>query len=289
MSTLERFQHHGVMKVTLAGGEPLYHSRILQILEEVRALDIDLSLITNATLMTETVADAIAKTPNLRSVTASLDGATPEENDAVRGRGVFERTVAGVRLLRQRYDRKLTLRMTVMRSNFPSIRQMPALLGELGIQELKINRLNPYGRAAGRSDLLLSDDEYRRARDQLYENAIRFGVRMEVPSFKYQIDKDGLIGLCRAGEETCEVDADGSVFPCSFAGGRFLAGTVKDHTFTDILRNLQMHSINNDYCYSCRGRGGAGEKPIGFVPHLVQLSRPKTKERIEPPVARPGR
>ncbi len=268
-STLERLQRYGVMKVTLAGGEPLFHARILQILDVARELDIDFSLITNAIPLTATLADAIARTPNLRSITVSLDGATEQENDAVRGRNAFQRTVAGVRLLRERYDRKLALRTTLMRSNLPGLRRMPALLQELGVQEFKLNRLNPYGRAADRTDLLLSDEEYRQARDQLLEQASRLGIRVEVPSFKYQLDPEGLLGLCRAGQETCEVDADGSVYPCSFSGGRFLAGNVQESNFAAILRNLQLHSINNAHCYACRGRGGTREKPVGFVPRLV--------------------
>lgn len=280
--TLEQFQQHGVMKVTLAGGEPLFHPRILSILEVAGRLDIDFSLITNAIPLTPPLLDALARTENLRSITVSLDGATEPENDAVRGRGAFQRTLAGVRRLRERYDRKLALRTTVMRSNLAGLPRLPSLLKELGVQELKLNRMNPYGRATDRADLLLSDEEYRQARDQLHEQASRLGIRVEVPSFKYQVDPEGLLGLCRAGQESCEVDADGGVYPCSFSGGRFLAGNVRENDFTAILRSLQLHSINNDFCFACRGRGGTREQPVGFVPQLVRRSRPKEPDPAAP-------
>jgi MoaA/NifB/PqqE/SkfB family radical SAM enzyme len=268
--TLEGLQRHGVMKVTLAGGEPLVHRDILGILEVAGGLDIDFSLITNGLPLSGPVLDAVVRTSPLRSVTVSLDGASAAENDAVRGRGTFERAIAGLRRLRARYDRKLAVRTTVMRTNAASLVQLPRLLREIGVSELKINRVNPYGRASGRDEILLPDHEFHRLGARLVEAAGALGIRVEVPANKYQVDPDGLLGLCRAGEETCEVDADGRVFPCSFSKGRFLAGSVKTDALEDVLLSLQRHSINNPYCYACRGRGGTREKPIGFVPQMVR-------------------
>lgn len=274
--TLLELQNRGIFKVTISGGEPLFHSHISEILEFVRDLDLVVSLITNGIPITRSLAKRISETQNLKSVTVSIDGATAQENDVVRGDGSFKAALQGLRVLREHYRGKVAVRITLMKTNLACIYEFPRLLSDLGIDELKVNRVNPYGRAFNNESVLLPESEYREVRDKLYEEAMGAGIRMEVPSFKYQVDPSGLVGLCRAGEESFEIDGDGSVYPCSFSFGRFLAGNVKNRDYTSIFHNLQLHSINNEHCYSCRGRGGKGEKPIGYVPKLVELRRSAT-------------
>ena len=48
----------------------------------------------------------------------SLDGARPETNDAIRGRGTFARILAGVELLAERRFPDYSLNMVVTRLNF---------------------------------------------------------------------------------------------------------------------------------------------------------------------------
>ena len=117
---------------------------------------------------------------------------------------------------------------------------------------------------------LISDGEYATARRRLFDAARENGVRVETPSYKYQREENDQVGLCRAGEETFEIDGDGRVYPCSFSFGRFCAGDVRDGNFQEIFFNLQRHSINNDWCFQCKGRGGKGEKVVGFVPQLIE-------------------
>lgn len=271
VSTLRALQAHGIMKLTLAGGEPLFHQDFQRILDSLRALDLDASLITNGISVSPEVVEAIASTPNINSITVSLDGGTAAANDTIRGRGSFERTLAGIRLLRSINHAKLAIRTTVTEVNAHTLQLLPQLALSLGVTELKCNRLNPYGRATERTGWLLSDEDFERLRDQLLAKCSEVGVRLEIPAYKYQIGEDGLLGLCRAGEETCEIDANGAVYPCSFSAGRFVAGHVGRDDFGAILQNLQRHSINNDYCLSCRGRGGTQAKPIGYVPTLITL------------------
>lgn len=271
--TLRALQMHGIMKVTLAGGEPLYHRSIARILELLRSLDLDLSLITNGVGVTASLAVALSRISTLRGITVSLDGAIAKENDLVRGHGAYAKTMSGFTLLRKHYRGKLALRTTLMRVNMPSYRDLPELAKHLGADELKINRLNPYGRAAGHDDWQMSAEEFRTARDHLIEDCAKIGILLEIPAYKYQVDDDGRLGLCRAGEETCEIDGDGTVYPCSFSGGRLAAGNITTTEFRDILTQLQRHTLNNEVCYTCRGRGGTREHLPGFVPQLVALRR----------------
>jgi MoaA/NifB/PqqE/SkfB family radical SAM enzyme len=104
----------------------------------------------------------------------------------------------------------------------------------------------------------------------LAEAAAARGIRIEIPAHKYSRTPDDQIGLCRAGEETCEIDGDGEVYPCSFSFGRFSAGNVRSNSFDDIFASLQWHSINNEWCFACKGRGGKAEKVYGRPPALIE-------------------
>ncbi|MGJ5199639.1 radical SAM protein [Bradyrhizobium sp. HKCCYLRH1030] len=270
VAALEALHRHGVFKLTLAGGEPMFHRHFDDILGRLRATDLAVSIVTNGICITDDRAQLLGATASLRSVTVSLDGASPDTNDLVRGRGAFQRAVAGVRSLRRHYDRELALRITLMRSNLGETDRFAELADHLGASEIKVNSINPYGRAIGRDDLLIGNAEYVAARDRLAAAARRHGLPIEVPAHKYQRDANDQVGLCRAGEETCEIDGDGRVFPCSFSFGRFCAGNLAALPFTEILRTLQQHSIDDPWCLGCKGRGGKAEKVYGRVPKLVE-------------------
>jgi MoaA/NifB/PqqE/SkfB family radical SAM enzyme len=267
---LDELQAKGIFMVTFAGGEPLAHPNIYEVLHHLCGSDLRVSIITNGILIDDRMAECIANTPNVVSVTVSLDGADAKSNDFVRGRGAFQKAVSGIRRLKPYFTGKTVVRLTIMRSNISTLMSLPELLTLLGINELKVNRINPYGRASVRNDLLLSENEYKLARSELFGAVSRQGIRMEVPSFKYQVEQNGEIGLCRAGVESFEIDGDGKVYPCSFSFGRFCAGDIQLDSFDSILEELQLHTINNEFCLSCRGRGGQGEKAMGFVPSLVE-------------------
>jgi len=279
--TLRALARRGIFKVTLAGGEPMYHPDFDALIDALADTDLAVSIVTNGICITRRRAERLAQCRNLRSITLSLDGANAYSNDFVRGEKSFERACAGARRLTGVFPGTVALRLTLMRTNCTEVADYAALAAALGIREIKVNPINPYGRAQGRGDLLLSREAYRAARQRLYEAAAARGIAVEVPAHKYQKDRDDQVGLCRAGEETCEIDGDGAVYPCSFSFGRFRAGNVRTTPFGTILQNLQHHTINNSWCYRCKGRGGKAEKVFGRVPDLVHLA-PAPAEAASP-------
>jgi MoaA/NifB/PqqE/SkfB family radical SAM enzyme len=272
LATLRELERRGVFKVTLAGGEPLVHRDIDAILSALHGSDLWVTLITNGLRLTDRVASALAATDSMKAVTVSIDGATPEAHDQVRGPHTFARAMDGLVRLRRRFDRPVSVRVTLMQPNIDGILALPRQLVAMGIDELKVNRVNPYGRARSNPALLLDESAYAGTLEALLEECARLGLRLEVPAFKYKTTIGNQEGLCRAGEETCEIDGDGGVYPCSFCFGRFLAGHVQHGCFDDIFAALQRHSINNEWCYGCRGRGGRAEKTVGYVPKLIEVA-----------------
>lgn len=271
IKTLYALQDRGIFKLTLAGGEPLFHSRFIDILNYIANTDLSVSIVTNATLLNRDLSRRLEEIPNVRSITVSLDGGTPEENDRIRGNGAFNKTVQGIKLLGLEFTGDVSVRISLMTTNIDRLQGFVDLVADLGVREIKVNSINPYGRASNRHELLISNEVFIEARQRLFEIATTRDIVVQVPAHKYQCDENQQIGLCRAGEETFEIDGDGGVYPCSFSFGRFLAGNVRNESFDEIFLKLQNHSINNDWCYLCKGRGGKAEKTFGYVPNIINI------------------
>ena len=92
----------GVKEYYFTGGEPFLHPDIVEVSE--RALSYGpLSILTNAIILTRELARELARlsaeSPYSFDLRVSLDGVSKEENDPIRGRGTFDRIVAGARHL----------------------------------------------------------------------------------------------------------------------------------------------------------------------------------------------
>jgi len=89
----------GVRELYFTGGEPFLHPEILPLLEAALAVA-PTTVLTNGTLIDAGLADALAalaaRSPYSLEVRVSLDAATAEDNDAVRGRGTFARAMAAI-------------------------------------------------------------------------------------------------------------------------------------------------------------------------------------------------
>lgn len=92
----------GVKEYYFTGGEPFMHREMSGILEDALALG-PATVLTNATLLPPRTVERLARiaddTPYSLELRVSLDGVTPEMNDAIRGEGTFERALEGVERL----------------------------------------------------------------------------------------------------------------------------------------------------------------------------------------------
>lgn len=78
-----------VYQIYIMGGEPFLRSDIISILKEIKKYNMTLSINTNATLITTQTADELSRIldPRFDYIQVSLDGATKEINDSIRGKG----------------------------------------------------------------------------------------------------------------------------------------------------------------------------------------------------------
>ena len=87
-----------VFQVNFGGGEPFLRDDFLEILRYAHDRGITTCVSTNGTLLDDALVDALLEMAPVY-LQVSLDGACAETNDAIRGRGTFERILAGIELL----------------------------------------------------------------------------------------------------------------------------------------------------------------------------------------------
>lgn len=95
----------GVKEIYFTGGEPFLHKDILPLLE-LSLSAAPTTVLTNGTVITETMADALAALAQAATysleIRVSLDHVDADLNDRVRGQGAWAKAVRAVRLLNER-------------------------------------------------------------------------------------------------------------------------------------------------------------------------------------------
>jgi radical SAM protein with 4Fe4S-binding SPASM domain len=122
----------GVIYLVVSGGEPMVRSDFLEVWEHAKSLGMLATLFTNATLVTDEIADALAEYPP--AVTEiTLHSMRPQVFDAVTTvPGSFDRCMEGIGRLR---DRGLDLRLksVALRQNAEWIREVEAYAKSIGV------------------------------------------------------------------------------------------------------------------------------------------------------------
>ena len=93
----------GTLEVTFTGGEPLLRRDFVEIVQyAVETAGFSVKVFSNLTLLVEETADALAALP-LNSVETTILGPDAESHDALaRVSGAFDKTVAAIRMLKER-------------------------------------------------------------------------------------------------------------------------------------------------------------------------------------------
>jgi mycofactocin biosynthetic radical S-adenosylmethionine protein MftC len=163
-------------------------------------------------------------------VQISLDGATAEVNDAVRGPGSYDTAIRAMRNLADAGFRGFKLSVVMTRGNVGQLDQFAEIADTYGAQ-LRITRLRPSGRGADVWDELHPTAEQQL---ELYRWLLARGEKVLTGDSFFHLNALGSdplpgLNLCGAGRVVCLIDPVGDVYACPFAiHQEFLAGNVRD-------------------------------------------------------------
>jgi len=132
--------------LVLLGGEPTLHPDLNLAVKEARRLGFkSITIDTNGYLFHD-ILDKI--TPNeLDFLSFSLDGATRETNDAIRGKGSYDTVLAGIQKAKEK-GFVCSMIYTVSDKNIHELALMPALVQDLGIDRFFIQVIGMRGESS---------------------------------------------------------------------------------------------------------------------------------------------
>src|SRR5580692_9957705 len=140
---LERMQ---VFYVNIGGGEPTVRPDFWELVDYATAHHVGVKFSTNGIKITPAVASKLAASDYV-DVQISLDGATAEVNDAVRGAGSFATARRAMGHLAEASFRGFKISVVVTRQNAGQLDEFKAIADRYGAQ-LRLTRLRPSGRGA---------------------------------------------------------------------------------------------------------------------------------------------
>jgi radical SAM protein with 4Fe4S-binding SPASM domain len=149
-------------RIILSGGEPLLRKDIDVILEAVAEIDVPLSLETNATLITPSIAARLAEVHERSGcwISVSLDGGTAEAHEALRGAGAFRAAMIGLERLMALHI-PLGIQCVLTQANYRTIPDLFRLAQEFGMTSkdriLAFALLSRIGRGRDNYDDLAMD------------------------------------------------------------------------------------------------------------------------------------
>ncbi len=237
-------------------------------------------------------------------VQISLDGATAEVNDYVRGPGSYDMALTALQNLQDAGFRDAKISVVCTRQNIGQLDEFKALADQYGAT-LRLTRLRPSGRGADVWDELHPLPEQQRV---LYDWLMAHGDDVLTGDSFFHLAAFGEslpgLNLCGAGRVVCLIDPVGDVYACPFAiHDNFLAGNLlADGGFQQVWQDSELFAElrspqTGGACATCallrllprRLHGGqvlhrpAARRPGPRVRAGVRRDRPRRRPR------RPGR
>ena len=185
-----------VISVSLTGGEPFAHEKIVEIASLLRRSNMKVSICTNATFTTEEQMDALASLGEVHC-NVSIDGFSPESHGKFRGdKDSFAKTISTIRELAKR---KLLQGLLVTPNNLAEVEEYSRLCEfaiENGAAYVLMNPLSSMGRGVMSIGKLAMPNEVMR---QIEASTSGFSDRIQLVRIRFPNDKKLPLASCEAG------------------------------------------------------------------------------------------
>ncbi|MGW4125859.1 mycofactocin radical SAM maturase [Nocardia sp. NPDC004711] len=228
-AVIDEFERMQVFYINIGGGEPTVRHDFWELLDYSVDHGVGVKFSTNGIRLTPQRARQLAATTYV-DVQISIDGATADVNDTVRGPGSFATAYRAMQNLADAGFENFKISVVMTRHNVSQLDEFKALADTFRAQ-LRITRLRPSGRGAA-----VWNDLHPTANQQLqlYNWLLANGENVLTGDSFFHLNALGStplpgLNLCGAGRVVCLIDPVGDVYACPFAiHDEFLAGNVRD-------------------------------------------------------------
>jgi len=177
-SMIDQITSFGRPIFILSGGEPLFRPDIFDIARYATDAGLIVALATNGTLIDTAVAQKI-KDSGVKRVSISFDGADAPTHDIFRGKGAFDKAIAGMTHL-QEIGVPYQINTTVAKHNVHQMPETLALVKEIGAVALHLFLLVPVGCGVEiAEDQQISPAEYEDVLNWMYDAEIEGGIELK--------------------------------------------------------------------------------------------------------------
>lgn len=258
----------GSFFISLAGGEPLLRSDIVQIAQIINEYHLGF-ITTNGYLLTKELAQELYNA-GIWGVSVSIDYIDPEKHDRRRGiKGAFNRAVDALYYLaraRRRNWQRVNLMCVLMDDNLDQIEPLIKLAAEFGAYFM----VQPY------CFLKTSDKRFtckeKNVSEYLLSLRRKYKNMLSNPYFLSKFDEAITKGVpnCLAGRAFFNIDSIGNVAICVEKRSSPV-GNLYRNDITSLIKSLRKRAKENrcSQCwYNCRGEIESLYHPYGLIKHL---------------------
>ncbi len=247
LDVIRQLKDLNVLHVSISGGEPFLRKDIFEILDAAKREGFKISINTNAWLLDEEKVKRLCRM-GIETTYISLDGATPETNEKIRGmKGGYERALEVVRFFdkhKQNNGSKVFINTTINRINVSELGDMAEVVSDSGadgwtmsvVQNVDIYRPAP--------EVLLTKDDIEQVNKVIVE-VHRNHSRLLPHMIEYfQNFENSALHPCRlyryrcvAGYLTLMIHPNGDIFPCPVAfvkAGNVLQKPLREIWYEDM-------------------------------------------------------
>jgi MoaA/NifB/PqqE/SkfB family radical SAM enzyme len=280
----------GVKTIYFTGGEALLRPDILELVNYAAHPGIITTVNTNGSLVTAELAEKIVAS-KLNNITFSIDGASAETHNLIRGKGVFEKAISGIKLInyyknkfhRNEADgeeRRLAVGMVsvIMKNNIDEIIHLVNLAKGVGCCYLAFQPLVYNGSLLEnvdfKSEFMIGEEEIRKLDDSFKKLEL---VREEMLPGGFMVDfmrektiqhfrKERKVNTCFAGFSRIFVNPNGDIsFVCFESFGNIKSDRLKDVWYGQkadaIRKNIKACKVNcTQFC---------SERPDSESPQVI--------------------
>ena len=247
--------------VTLSGGEPLLRSDLVEIVDFLTGRGVGMNLVTNGTLLEESVIDRIGP-ERIQIFELPLLSAIPEVHDEMSGlTGAFNlvtRAIADLKLKKAR----VVVVFVATRKNLKQFRETAELAIILGVDGMMFNRFNPGGEGMKHIEALQAfPAELQEALDEAeaFSESFDFPIGCSIAMPPCLIDTGRYrrltFGFCGAGTDRAyyTLDPVGNVRPCNHSPT--ILGNLLENSFAELIQGPIMRNFLDarpGFCSGCR-------------------------------------
>lgn len=260
--TLSAWNRKG--RISLTGGEPFllgeYLFTLLDYFENSGNFEW-IGILTNGTLINSDLAFRLNRYCRLREVQVSLDGATAETHDAIRGKGAYALALRGISALKEA-GVPTTIMFTLNAMNLHEVEKIIDLAAQIPVRAITVERMIPWGTSRdGRLAVSKEDVEraYRTVVRKKESLETRCDLRIRTSRPLWCLVESDLGGFCPVGFTSICVLHDGTLLPCRRLeipiGNILTDGFFKVWYTSKILWDLRQKNRMRSACGSCEFLG----------------------------------